>query len=151
MSTNYQSPDLSQHPPRSPRLRLGGYVTLPRFLDKARAHLAGKLGDYHFNCPLDKRLLDFLGLEAGAVLEQVKLGKTDGELLDWINANATHKHTPWEIAQWSAYHEQRAPDSLEAKQRVVNQLGVLAPKRTDILTGFDLLDLDDYVSFGGRA
>jgi hypothetical protein len=26
-----------------------------------------------------------------------------------------------------------------------------APKRTDIVTWFDLLDLDDYVSFGGKA
>jgi hypothetical protein len=26
-----------------------------------------------------------------------------------------------------------------------------APKRTDIVTWFDLLDVDDYVSFGGKA
>ena len=26
-----------------------------------------------------------------------------------------------------------------------------APKRTDIMTWFDLLDLDDYASFGGKA
>ena len=28
--------DLTQHPPRSPRVRLGGYVLLPRILKAAR-------------------------------------------------------------------------------------------------------------------
>ncbi len=31
------TPDLTQFPPRSPRVRLGGYVILPRMLDKGRA------------------------------------------------------------------------------------------------------------------
>ena len=47
--------DLTQHPPRSPRVRLGGYATLPRMLDKGRATIAGKNGEYHYNCPLDQR------------------------------------------------------------------------------------------------
>ena len=36
--------NLTQRPPRSPRVRLGGYTILPRILDKARASLAGTLG-----------------------------------------------------------------------------------------------------------
>ena len=35
------APDLTQRPPRSPRVRLGGYTILPRLLDKARATIAG--------------------------------------------------------------------------------------------------------------
>ena len=31
------APDLTQRPPRSPRVRLGGFVILPRMLDKGRA------------------------------------------------------------------------------------------------------------------
>ncbi len=31
------TPDLTKFPPRSPRVRLGGYVILPRMLDKGRA------------------------------------------------------------------------------------------------------------------
>ena len=31
------APDLTKQPPRSPRVRLGGYVILPRCLDKGRA------------------------------------------------------------------------------------------------------------------
>ncbi len=37
------APDLTQRPPRSPRVRLGGYVILPRMLDKGRATINGKL------------------------------------------------------------------------------------------------------------
>ena len=34
------TPDLTQFPPRSPRVRLGGYAILPRMLDKGRATVA---------------------------------------------------------------------------------------------------------------
>ena len=36
-----QTPDLTKFPPRSPRVRLGGYAILPRMLDKGRAELTG--------------------------------------------------------------------------------------------------------------
>ena len=79
---NYSAPDLTQHPPRSVRVRLGGYVLLPRMIDKCRAELAGKNGPYHYNCPLDQRLLAFAGMDADAFKAEVAKGKGDGELLD---------------------------------------------------------------------
>ena len=45
---NYSVPDLSRHPPRSVRVRLGGFAHLPRLLDKARAESVGKNGPYHY-------------------------------------------------------------------------------------------------------
>ena len=48
MSTTTPTIDLTQRPPRSTRVRLGGYVLLPRILDKGRAALAGKLGEFHY-------------------------------------------------------------------------------------------------------
>ncbi|MEJ1973364.1 MAG: DUF5069 domain-containing protein [Lacunisphaera sp.] len=39
---NLFAPDLTRHPPRSPRTRLGGFVHLPRLIDKARAVVTGK-------------------------------------------------------------------------------------------------------------
>src|SRR5215469_14186614 len=91
--------DLTKRPPRSPRLRLGGYALLPRMLDKGRAEIAGCNGEYHYNCPLDQRILEFLGLDGGALREQLATGKGDGEILQWISENAKHKHTAWEIEQ----------------------------------------------------
>ena len=82
------APDLTQHPPRSPRIRLGGYALLPRCLDKGRATINGKNGEYHYNCPLDQRFFEFVGLDAEALKTQLQAGKGDGEILDWINQNA---------------------------------------------------------------
>ena len=59
--------DLTQRPPRSARVRLGGYVILPRCLDKGRASLDGKNGEYHFACPLDKLFLEFAGVDPEAL------------------------------------------------------------------------------------
>ena len=58
------APDLTQRPPRSPRVRLGGYAILPRMLDKGRATIAGKHGEYNYACPLDERFLEFAGSES---------------------------------------------------------------------------------------
>jgi hypothetical protein len=55
--------DLSREAPASPRLRTRGYAILSRMADKGRAELAGTLGGYHFDCPLDKALFDFKGVK----------------------------------------------------------------------------------------
>ncbi|PYI88711.1 MAG: DUF5069 domain-containing protein [Verrucomicrobia bacterium] len=146
-----QAPDLTQRPPRSPRVRLGGYATLPRLLDKGRAALAGKAGEYKFNCPLDQRFLEFAGIDAEALKQQLAVGKGDGEILEWIEANAKCKRTPSEIAVWSGYHEARSPGDPDSRQFFNELHSKVASKRQDVVTWFDLLDLDDYVSFGGKA
>jgi hypothetical protein len=148
--SNHYAPDLTQRPPRSPRVRLGGFVILPRAIDKGRAKVAEKLGEYHFACPLDKRFLEFVKIEADALLEQIKADKGDGEILKWVLENAGYKPKPWEIVQWSSYNETRTAESVQQKERVAQQVAAINKDRTDILTGFDLLDLDDYVSFGGK-
>eukprot|EP01035_Chromulina_nebulosa_P060510 gene60509-biopygen43815 len=85
---NYSAPDLTQHPPRSVRVRLGGYAHLPRLLDKARAVIAGKGADYHYNCPLDQQLFAFTGISADAMLAEIKSGKTDTQILAWVEATS---------------------------------------------------------------
>ncbi|HVM48253.1 MAG TPA: DUF5069 domain-containing protein [Candidatus Acidoferrum sp.] len=145
------APDLTKRPPRSPRVRLGGYVILPRMLDKGRATIAGKQGEYHFNCPMDQRLLGFIGIEAEPLKKQLAAGKSDGEILQWIEKNGKHKRSESEIAAWSAHAEQRAPADTESREFFHANHAKVAPKREDISTWFDLLDVDDHVSFGGKA
>ena len=148
MSLN--TPDLTKFPPRSPRVRLGGYVILPRMLDKGRATVAGKNGEYHYACPLDQRFLEFVGIDPEALKKE--LNKSDGEILEWIEKNAKHKRTAPEIVAWSAWQEQRAPDRSRNRASISTaSTKPAAPKREDIATWFDVLDVDDYVSFGGKA
>ncbi len=150
MSQN-QLADLTQRPPRSARVRLGGYVILPRVLDKCRAVIAGKNGDYNYACPLDQRFLTFAGVDPEALKAEVAKGKGDGELLAWIRENAANAPTESAIAAWSHYEENRAP-SIVGVRSFYNELHSEAGKdRDDIATWFDLLDLDDYVSYGGKA
>jgi hypothetical protein len=146
------TPDLTQRPPRSPRCRLGGLVILPRILDKGRATIAGKQGEFHFNCPLDQHLFNFLGLDADALLAELKTGKGDGEILAWVQTNATIKRAPWEIEQWSAYQDKRGPDSdAETLGYFGQAVAKFTQTREDIKAWFDLLDTDDHVTFGGKA
>jgi hypothetical protein len=149
---NYSTPDLTQHPPRSPRVRLGGYVLLPRMIDKCRAELAGKNGPYHYNCPLDQRLLAFAGIDAESFKAEVAKGKGDGDLLTWIHENQKHKRSDWEIAQWSSFRETAAPADNESREFVSSSIAeAKLAHREDLATWFDWLDADDFASYGGRA
>lgn len=150
-TNNLAAPDLTQRPPRSPRCRLGGYVLLPRMLDKGRATIAGKNGEYHYDSGLDQHLVKFIGFDAEALREQLAAGKGDGEILEWLNASAKNKRTPWEIEQWSDFQQRRGPDSdAETLEMFAEKVGALSQTREDIKTWGDLLDLDDYVTFGGK-
>jgi hypothetical protein len=143
--------DLTKQPPRSARVRIGGYVILARCLDKGRAAINGKNGEYHFNCPLDQRFLDYAGVDAEALKKELAAGKGDGEILEWIQANAKHKRDDSEIAAWSCYNEHRVPTDVESREYFHGQHTKVAPKREDIAGWFDFLDVDDYASYGGKV
>lgn len=149
-STTVAQTDLTKRPPRSPRVRLGGYVILARMLDKCRATLAGKNGEYDYACPLDQRFLEFAGIDAVALKKQVATGKGDGEILKWISASAKKKYAPHEIAAWSAFQEQRVPSEPGTRDYFNKLHSKTAPHRDDIATWFELLDVDDFGSFGGK-
>ena len=142
--------DLTRRPPRSVRTRLGGYTLLPRMLDKCRAEIAGTQGSFHYACPNDQRILTFLSIDADALRTEVASGKGDGEILAWITLNQRERHTPAEIEAWSDSMDKRtpAPDDREFFDKYLAECG---PNRSDITRWPDLLDLDDYVSYGGKA
>lgn len=145
------APNLRQRPPRSPRVRLGGYVILPRMLDKGRATIAKQNGEYNYACPIDEHFLNYTGINPDQLKEELAAGKGDSKILEWVQANARHNQTPWEITQWSAYQEARVPSDYETRE-YFNELHKAASEQSeDIATWFDLLDLDDHVTFGGKA
>ncbi len=148
---NYAAPNLAQHPPRSPRSRLGGFVHLPRLLDKARAQAAGQLGDYMWNCPLDQRWSAFTGIHADELLAEVKKGRRDAEMLTWVMSHLKPARQMWEIHAWSTWLESLNPGDAKRHATFAEHITNLAPARDDIHTMFDRLELDDYVSFGGQG
>ena len=142
--------DLTQRPPRSPKTRLGGYALLPRMLDKSRAEIAGKSGSFHYACPNDQRILQFAGIDPDALKAEVQKGGGDGAILKWIEANQSNHPSPAEIEAWSDAQDKRkpGPDDEEFFNKYLAECG---PERKDIVYWSDLLDLDDYVSYGGKA
>ena len=75
---------------------------------------------------------------------------SDAEILAWVEATSRNKPTAVQIAAWSALQEQRVPTDLESRQTFNDYHAKLAPHREDIATWFDVLDLDDFVTFGGK-
>lgn len=146
---NYSVPDLTQHPPRSVRVRLGGYAHLSRLLDKARAVIAGKAADYHYNCPLDQLFFQFTSIGQEEMLAQVKSGKTDVEILAWVNEKS--KRQRYEVASWSAWIEQHGPGGAPGHEWAASVIKGNKSERDDIRSFADILDFDDYISYGGKA
>jgi Domain of unknown function (DUF5069) len=50
-----------------------------RTLDKCRADLADRAGSYHYNCPLDRALFNFTGIDAEEFKDFVATGAGDEE------------------------------------------------------------------------
>ena len=143
-------PDLTQRPPRSARVRLGGFVILARILDKCRATLAGKNGEYNYACPLDQRFFAFTGIDPEALKAEVAKDLGDGALLAWIQASAPLQRADHEIESWSRFRENSAPGDNGSRSYISGEVEKAGgAEREDLATWFEWLDYDDYVSFGG--
>ena len=138
--------DLTKQSPTSPRQRTGGYAILSRMTDKARADIAGKMGDYHTNCPLDHMLLDWKGVEYAPVRKLLEDGATDEEIASYLDTHGTRK-TPDEIRSWSDEVEKASmhgdPEKGGYFDGECEKLG-LDPAKT---TTFDWLEADDRATY----
>lgn len=138
---NVSAIDLRIQYPRSIRERLAGYVHLGRMIDKCRAIRAGMQGDYIYPCPLDERLLQFAGIPAEEFSREVQ-AKTDHEIADWFRNKAT-SHTISEIESWNAMMLTIGPDTEDKWTYFKKTRDAIDPRRTDITTWADLLDLEE--------
>lgn len=152
MSTTIHT-DLTQRPPRSPRVRLGGFAHLPRLIDKARAADSGQLGVYIYgdDSLLDLEFFKFTGLTPDTLLNKVSEGSGDSEILEWVLAHSTQPLLPHQIESWSAWIEKIPGLNPNVRAWIAEFSLAQTPPRTDVGTLFEYLDLDDYVRFGGHA
>ena len=142
--------DLRKEAPRSPRIRVGGFGILGRTIDKCRALVAGDIGEYHFDCPLDNMLFGFKGVQGDDFKAQIEQGASDQEMVEWLNQSG-EKKTPAEIKRWSEKVEASSLyDDLEKHDYFVQETRKLGldPEKT---TTFDWLEIDDRVSLAQQA
>jgi hypothetical protein len=145
MHKNVIGKDLTKESPRSPRTRVGGYAILGRTIDKCRALVAGDIGEYHFDCPLDNMLFGFKNVKGPDFKAQIESGASDQQMAEWVDGNGDSK-TPEEIKRWSDEMEANNPyNDPERRDWFVEQTKTLGldPAKTTL---FDWLDADDKAS-----
>ena len=130
--------NLTREFPRSPFDVLAGIVMLPRTLDKCKAFHAGKLGEYHYGCPLDQDLFSFLGTNKDEFAEKVKKLKTDAKITEWVesfNKNQKEKDQFNNKMRHSMPHDEDSRKWMESEKK---KLG-----RKDYFSYFDNIDADE--------
>ena len=131
--------------PRSPREVMSGWVYLPRFVDKIRLHLAGKLQpDYqeNFTKGFDGAWLKAASVSAEQMIEVVKNSVTDGEVADWVAKNV--RKSDAEKAAFRDFILKRGTEGGEITERLKmrkQQAGL--EHRDDIQCFVDFIDADE--------
>ena len=133
--------------PRSPRETMDGWPHLPRYIDKIRLHLAGKLhADYQPNYGtrgFDKNWLDAAGVTHEQMVAVVKNSITDGQVCDWVRHNV--KKSPAEksalLARMLAYPKLDDAEGIARLKMRKEQAGLA--HRDDITCFVDCIDGDE--------
>lgn len=133
--------------PRSPRETMDGWAHLPRYVDKIRLYLAGKLHpDYQPNFGtkgFDKSWLDAAGVTHEQMVTVVKSSVSDGEVCDWVKQNVK-KPAADKAALLAKLLNYPAPDDAEGIARLKlrkEQAGIA--HRDDIKNFVDFIDADE--------
>src|SRR5437660_9955046 len=108
--------------PRSPCDRLGGYVHLPRLIDKAKLHRKGLLNGYNYKTVgFDKHLLAFLKLNGDEFEEAANRLEDEAAILDWVQKNGA-THSPEDIDEWYSAMISGHPDTAVKRARFTHFL-----------------------------
>ena len=132
--------------PRSPRETMDGWYFLPRYLDKVRLHLAGKLhSDYtdNFGKGFDGMWLKAAGVKHEDFIEVVRNSVTDGQVCDWVRQNVkktdAEKSAHWQdILSRPLAADPAACARFQARMEQSN-----LQHRTDLKTFVDYIDADE--------
>ena len=130
--------------PRSPYEKLGGYVHLPRLIDKARLHRQGLLNGYNYkSVGFDKHLLAFLKIDGDEFEEVANRFDNDADILAWVQKNGA-KHLAEDVEHWNQEMISRHPDTAAKRARFNHFLREAGGDgRKDIRTYFDLIEFDE--------
>jgi hypothetical protein len=117
---------------------------LARAIDKARAQLAGTLGEYiYYGCRFNLRLFNTLGVTEDEFLEAVRTSPDDGAVLEWVRDFVQPEAA--KIEQMNAWVESNEPSAQE-REEFTRELESVDPGNGSARTWTDLVDLEE-----GRA
>jgi hypothetical protein len=135
--------DLTKSYPASVREQMHGIVQLKRTIDKGKALAAGTIGDYNYDCPMDKHLFAFLDLDGDTLLDVIKSASNDSEISEFV-APYVHAKEDGEIEAFNRDWLKYGPDKGSPQEGYFLKMrSEVAPDRTDVTAWADLLDLDE--------
>ena len=123
-----------------------GWMHLPRFIDKIRLHLAGKLhSDYQANyCKgFDGLWLEMAGVEAQMFIEVVRGSITDGQVCDWVLKNVKKPDSVKSAHRERMLNYPKKDDeAMQARLKMRKEQAGVAD-RDDIQNFVDCIDADE--------
>lgn len=132
--------------PRSPRETMCGWMHLPRYIDKIRLHLAGRLHpDYQPNLGkgFDGSWLKAAGLTHEQMVEVVRGTVTDGQVADWVRANVRRTEAE-KRAHAEGMLNYPKPDDVAVQDRLRQRKEAAGlAGRDDIRNFVDFIDADE--------
>jgi hypothetical protein len=132
--------------PRSGRETMAGWTYLPRYVDKIRLHLAGKLHlDYHDNLGkgFDSAWLKAAEVTHEQMVEAVKNSIIDGQVCDWVRLNVKVPDSAKESHREHVLNHPRASDEgAVARLQMRKEQGGLG-HRKELTTFIDYIDADE--------
>jgi hypothetical protein len=123
---------------------LGGYIHLPRLIDKSRLSRQGLLHGYNYKTlGFDKHLLSFLGVDGDEFEEAANSLESDQAILDWVCSHGVQRSES-EIAAWNQRQIEKRPDNPEKLarfRRILQEVGGSA--ESGVETYFDLIEFEE--------
>ena len=130
---------------RSPSEKVGGLFYFGRMLDKIRQHSKGDLpSEYHANLGkgFDEKCVRLLRLNYDQLVERVKDGGTDEQILQWC-FTVGRRPSEDDIYVWNEFMRKRGwnDEVSEILKRRKAEAGMT--DRADIQTAFQFIDADE--------
>jgi hypothetical protein len=132
--------------PRSSREIMDGWMHLPRYVDKIRLHLAGKLHpDYHANLGrgFDAMWLKAAGVTHEQMIEVVKKSFIDGQVFDWVRTNVKKSSADKRAHAETMLNRPPADDAAAQERFKQRKQEFKLGHRDDVRTFVDLNDADE--------
>jgi gluconokinase len=145
MTVQSRLEQMTEFPLRSPTAQVDGLLYFGRMLDKIRVHAKGELPpEYQPNLGkgFDRNCLDLLGIDYQDLVDRVKKGGNDEEILGWCFTRGL-KPGANEIVVWNEFMRKRGwNDELsEILARRKKETGL--SERSEIQTMFQFIDADE--------
>jgi hypothetical protein len=132
--------------PRSPLETMDGWMHLPRYIDKIRLQLAGKLHpDYRENLGqgFDGMWLKAAGLTHEQMVQTVRHAITDGEVCDWVRQHVKKTEAEKQAHRQAMLQYPRPDDAAMQERLQARKQAAGLGHRTELKTFVAFIDADE--------